>query len=89
MAACNPFVTSDNLLVLALVARNFSQRPSTLLEIPNPATAMDFDVCAALRLLYHDRTMEKLNQLQLANRIAEAMAVLFAGAATGTQPEIL
>lgn len=38
------------LLVVALTAHKFAQRPSTLLGVDDDALALDFDVAAMLRL---------------------------------------
>ena len=49
------FVRSDNLLLLAMAGQRFGCRPSKMVAIRDPATALDFDLAAAARLIIAER----------------------------------
>lgn len=42
------------------MSRNFSQRPSDLLQIDDDVVALDFDLACATRLFFYDGNLEKL-----------------------------
>jgi hypothetical protein len=45
------FVKSENFTLLAIAAEKFGCRPSSLVHLPDPVLALDFDLAAAARLL--------------------------------------
>lgn len=47
------------MLWVALAARDSGSRPSDLLEIDNPTTALNFDIACSLRLLQFENEREQ------------------------------
>lgn len=64
---------------MALTARNFSRRPSQLLQIDDEVMALDFDLTCTTRLRFYDAELEQLR--------LEAMSVGTLGRTLGTQAQ--
>lgn len=56
---------------MALTARNAGQRASDLVEILDPAVALDFDLACSLRLLHHDNSVQEAQAKRIAYEVCK------------------